>query len=477
MTPESAIVYDSGITERFAVLKNTARKLRTEHIINRKDRLKKLRAWIHANRISIQEAMYADFRKPASEVDSIEIFQVLAEIRNAVTNLKEWTSPLAVRAPVTMLGTKSYIQYEPRGVCLIISPWNYPFLLSAGPLISALAAGNTAVLKPSELTPHVSRVIKSMVDEVFDQSVVCCYEGGVDISKNLLALPFDHIFFTGSSSVGKIVMKAAAETLASVTLELGGKSPVIVTRDAHLKSAAERVAVAKFVNNGQTCIAPDYVLVDEVIADQFIREVIDKTKKLFTENNEAFDQSRHYGRIVNDKHFARLDNLLSETIQQGAELRFGGALDKTTRFIHPTILSNVPIASQIMEEEIFGPILPIISYSNLDEVIAFVNGKPKPLALYVFAENRNVQKKILTATSSGGVCINDCGVHFFHHNLPFGGVNSSGLGKSHGFFGFQAFSNQKPILKQRGGWTTVKAFYPPYTQRSKAMMDWILKFF
>lgn len=477
MAAVSAIVLDSEITERFAVLKNTAAKLKTEHIINRKDRLKKLRAWIHANRISIQEAMYADFRKPASEVDSIEIFQVLAEIKHAITNLKDWTGPIEVNAPLTMLGTNSYIQYEPRGLCLIISPWNYPFLLSAGPLVSALAAGNTAVLKPSELTPNVSKVIKRMADEVFDPSVVYCYEGGVEISKHLLTLPFDHIFFTGSSSVGKIVMKAAAENLASVTLELGGKSPVIVTGDADLKNAAQRIAVAKFVNNGQTCIAPDYVLVDEVIAEEFINEVIDQIKKLFTENNEAFDQSRHYGRIVSDKHFARLNNLLSETIRQGAKLRFGGTVDEATRFIQPAILSNVPVASQIMEEEIFGPILPIIPYSNLDEVIAFVNEKPKPLALYVFAENKKVQKKIVTATSSGGVCINDCGVHFFHYNLPFGGVNSSGLGKSHGFFGFQTFSNQKPVLKQRRGWTTVKAFYPPYTKRSKAMMDWILKFF
>jgi aldehyde dehydrogenase (NAD+) len=451
--------------------------LRKEPISARRERLKKLRDWIHANRAKIHKAMHDDFQKNPTEVDGIEIFHVLAEIKNALSNLELWASPKKVDAPITMLGTRSYIQYEPRGVCLILAPWNYPFSLCVGPLVSALAAGNAVILKPSEYTPNVSAVLKSMTEELFDPAVVSLYEGGPEISQQLLKLPFDHIFFTGSPSVGKLVMKAAAENLASVTLELGGKSPTIVTRAAFLKDAAQRAAVAKFVNNGQTCIAPDYLLVDDKIVDRFIPMLIDQTKKLFTENGEAFEQSQHYCRIVNDKHFERLNALLQEAMKQGAKLAFGGKVDRQSRFIHPTILTNVSPDSRIMNEEIFGPILPIVTYSNLTDAIGLVNSKPKPLALYIFSGNKKEQQTILTETSAGGVCINDSGIHFLHHELPFGGVNNSGLGKSHGHYGFLAFSNEKPVLKQRRGLTSIKAFYPPYTPLSKKLMDWFLKLF
>ena len=376
-----------------------------------------------------------------------------------------------------MLGTKSYIQYEPRGACLILSPWNYPFSLCAGPLVSALAAGNSVILKPSEFTPHVSAVLKRMVEQVFDASVVAIFEGDAELSQKLLQLPFDHIFFTGSPSVGKLVMKAAAENLTSVTLELGGKSPSIITDSAFLRDAVERTAVAKFVNNGQTCVAPDYVLVDEKVVDRFTTLLIEQIKKLFTENNSSFEKSEHYCRIINDKHFVRLSTLLVETLEQGAQVIFGGESDRNTRFIHPTILTQVPPSSRIMHEEIFGPILPIIVFNKLEEAIAFVNERPKPLALYVFSGNKKEQERILLETSAGGVCINDSGIHFLHHNLPFGGVNNSGIGKSHGYYGFLAFSNEKPILRQRRGFTTVRAFYPPYTARSKKIMEWFLRLF
>jgi aldehyde dehydrogenase (NAD+) len=468
---------ETSVTKNFLHQKSKIQDRRIESIKHRIKRLNKLRDWIQKNRPRIHQAMHADFRKHPVEVDGIEIFHVLSEIKYAISNLELWTSPKKVDAPITMLGTRSFIQYEPRGVCLILAPWNYPFSLCAGPLVSALAAGNSVILKPSEFTPHVSAVLKQMVEEVFDSSVVSIFEGDANVSQELLKLPFDHIFFTGSPSVGKLVMKAAAENLTSVTLELGGKSPSIITDSASLKDAAQRVAVAKFVNNGQTCVAPDYVLVDERIADQFNVLLVEQIKKLFTENNESFENSEHYCRIINDKHFVRLRTLLQETLDQGAKIIFGGDVNQDTRFIHPTVLSQIPHSSRIMNEEIFGPILPIIVFKKLDEAIALINGKPKPLALYVFSGSKKEQQRILRETSSGGVCINDSGIHFLHHNLPFGGVNNSGIGKSHGYYGFLAFSNEKPVLKQRKGLTTIRAFYPPYTTRSKKIMEWFLKLF
>jgi aldehyde dehydrogenase (NAD+) len=470
-------VKDHGIREVFERHRKAVPMLRTEPLENRKNRLSRLRAWIHTNRPAIHEAMFADFRKASAEVDGIEIFHVLNEIQFALANLDHWASPRKISAPITMFGTRSQIRYEPRGVCLIISPWNYPFSLAVGPLISALAAGNSVIIKPSELTPHVSKLISRMAKEVFDDNIVSVEEGGPEVSQYLLTLPFDHIFFTGSPSIGKLVMRAAAENLASVTLELGGKSPTIVTRSANINEAAQRVAVAKFVNNGQTCVAPDYVLVDEQIADRFVAAVIGQTKKLFTENNEPFEESNSYCRIVNEKHFVRLNELLQDALSLGAKLEFGGKVDRSSRFIHPMILAHVPMNARLMEEEIFGPILPVIPYHSVDEAIDIINTKPKALALYVFSQQGAEQKKILQQTSAGGVCVNDCGIHFLHHNLPFGGVNNSGIGKSHGHAGFLTFSNEKPVLKQKNGFTSVRLFYPPYTSRSRKLLDWFFKFF
>jgi aldehyde dehydrogenase (NAD+) len=463
------------IDQVFLDQKRSIQKLRTEPVKNRIERLQKLRKWIHANRRQIHDAMYADFQKPPVEVDAIELFHVLNEIKLAVDNLEAWAKPKKIDAPITMIGTRSFIQYEPRGVCLIISPWNYPFSLAIGPLVSALAAGNSAIIKPSELTSNVSALINKMVDEIFDKNVVHVTEGGPETSQYLLTLAFDHIFFTGSPAIGKIVMKAAAENLTSVTLELGGKSPAIITHSANLKDAAQRTAVAKFVNNGQTCIAPDYVLVDEKIASKFVQEVIGQTKTLFSEND--FQKSGSYCRIVNERHFTRLNELLQDALNSGAKLEFGGSVEQSTRFIHPMILTNVPASSRLMNEEIFGPILPIVTYRTLDEALNFINEKPKALALYVFSTQRKIQQKILKETSAGAVCINDAGIHFLHHSLPFGGVNNSGIGKSHGHYGFIAFSNEKPVLKQKSGLTSVRAFYPPYTSFSKKLMDWFLKLF
>ena len=465
-----------GTSQMFQKLKERQILQRRESVSARKERLLSLRAWIHNNRPAIHKAMHDDFSKAPAEVDAIELFHVLNEINEAVNNIDQWAKPKKVDAPLTMLGTRSWIYYEPRGVCLIISPWNYPFSLSVGPLVSALAAGNCVVLKPSEHTRNVSALIKAMVAETNIKDVVSVVEGDAEVAQDLLRLPFDHIFFTGSPAVGKLVMKAAAENLTSVTLELGGKSPAIVTSSANLNDAAERIAVAKFVNNGQTCIAPDYVLVQKNILDKFLPIVIQKIKARFAPDTD-FINSTSYCRIVNDNHFRRLTSLLKDSLDKGAKLEYRGNAEAPTRFFHPIVLSNVALDSRLMEEEIFGPILPIVPFNDLDEAINLINSKPKPLALYLYSSSTKQKKQVLAETSCGGVCINDSGIHFLHHNLPFGGVNNSGIGKSHGHYGFIAFSNEKPVLHQKSGLTSVKVFYPPYTKFTRTIMDWFLKFF
>lgn len=468
---------DELIHQAFEKLKQSQFKLRSESLHDRKQRILKIRRWIHNNRFSIHKAMYEDLKKPSTEVDAIELFHVLSEIKTALANLENWSNPTKIDAPLTMLGTTSYIRYEPKGVCLIISPWNYPFSLCVGPLVSALAAGNSVIIKPSELTPHVSGILKKMADEIFDNEVVSLFEGGPEVSQQLLKLPFDHIFFTGSPGIGKVVMKAAAENLTSVTLELGGKSPTIITSSANIKDAAQRTAVAKFVNNGQTCLAPDYLLVDGKIAASFIKELINQIKNLFTENDEPFETSKHYARIVNEKHSIRLQELLQDALSKGAIIEYSGKVDLEKHFFHPTIITNVSLASRIMHEEIFGPILPILVYNNLDDVITIINDKPKPLALYIFTNDTESREKVIRDTSSGAVCVNDCAIHFLHHKLPFGGIGNSGMGQSHGYSGFIGFSHPKPVLKQRTGFTSVKPFYPPYTAIKQKIMDLFLRFY
>lgn len=461
----------------FEKLKGASVDLRAEPLQERKKRLRSLRTWIKANRPAIQQAIFNDFRKPATEVDTTEVFPALDEIKFALDNLDQWSKPKKVDAPITMIGTRSMIMYEPKGLCLIISPWNYPFNLSIGPVVSALAAGNNVILKPSEHTPHTSELIKKMSDEIFDPNVLTVCEGGPEVSEALLKLPFDHIFFTGSPSIGKVVMKAAADNLASVTLELGGKSPTIVTSSARVKDAAQRIAMAKFINNGQTCIAPDYILVHQPMAVEFIRQLKLQVQKLFLGDEKNIQESPHYARIVNQKHFDRLNTLLKDAIDKGATLELSGPVEQSERFIHPMILSNVPMDTLVMEEEIFGPILPILTYQNFDEVINMINKRPKPLALYFFGNDKRELQRVKQQTSSGSICINDCAIQFLHHNLPFGGVNNSGIGKSHGYYGFLAFSNEKPVVRQRNGFTSFLLFYPPYTRGVQGLINWLLKLF
>lgn len=470
------IVDASVVKEAFDSLRKKFNQQRQASVASRKQKLRILLQWIMANRERLKTAVHQDFQKPAVEVDISEAYPVIGEIKHALQHLDKWTAPTKVDATLNYLGTRSEIRYEPKGVCLIISPWNFPFNLSIGPLVSCLAAGNVALLKPSEDTPRTSRLIAEMVEEVFDGEVKVL-EGGKELATALLSLPFDHIFFTGSPGVGKIVMKAASSHLSSVTLELGGKSPAIVHASARVKETAKRIAFGKFLNNGQTCIAPDYIIVHETIKDKLIDELRTQINTLFGVEGKVTETTTSYGRVINDRHYRRLKDLMEDALQKGSVLEMTGDMNPEERFFHPVIISSVPTNAKIMEEEIFGPILPIITFREESEVIEMVNQKPKPLALYLFGSNKAFRKSVLEQTSAGSVCINDCVSQFTHPNLPFGGVNNSGIGKSHGHFGFLAFSNEKPILRQKRGFALTYFFYPPFSKRMKMLLEPILKWF
>lgn len=467
----------STLSTLFERQKMLSLELRSTPLSHRKNNLRRLKNWLLTHQADLEDAVHADFRKPKVEVLATELFPIIAELNLALQELGNWTRPLRVDAPLTYLGTRSHVRFEPKGCCLIIAPWNYPFNLCIGPLISCLAAGNTAILKPSEMTPHTAAFIAKMVNEVFDPAEVSVVEGGPDVSTALLKLPFDHIFFTGSPAIGKVVMRAAADTLASVTLELGGKSPAIVDETANLVDAAKRIAFGKFFNNGQTCIAPDYVLVHKAKQADLLKALKTSVAQLFGNGNSVSVNSPDYARIVNRKHFDRLGALLQDALEHGAQLELGGTADSSSNFLPPTIITDVAPDSRIMEEEIFGPILPIVTFSNVDEAIRLVNSKPKPLSLYIFTTSKNHRERIITQTSAGAVAVNDCVIHFAHHHLPFGGVNNSGLGKAHGKWGFLAFSNEKPVMRQKSGYTNAYSFYPPYTGIKRKLVNWVIRWF
>ncbi len=456
---------------------STAQRWKSSPPRERAERIKKINGWIRDNLKQIREALKSDFGKPEAETDLSEIYPVITEIKHTLKNLEKWMRPVGVSTPLTMLGTSGKIHLEPKGRSLIIAPWNYPFNLAIAPLVSALAAGCTAIIKPSELTPNSSALLENMIKELFDPSEVAVIQGEVDTSQELLKLPFDHIFFTGSPAVGKIVMKAAAEHLASVTLELGGKSPVIIDRNADLKDAAGKILWGKFVNCGQTCIAPDYILAHESILQELLMELKVGLQKMYDTEYKGIEHSHDYARIVNEKHFTRLLDYLTDAQNHGATLEFGGNTNLSTRFIEPTILTQVDDSMKVMQEEIFGPLLPIKTYQTLEEAISYINSKPKPLALYFFGRDKDNYETVIQETSSGNAVINDCVLHYSHPNLPFGGVNNSGIGKAHGYFGFLEFSNQKGVLKQRVGMTNLTLIRPPYDLKTKKLIASLIKWF
>jgi aldehyde dehydrogenase (NAD+) len=439
--------------------------------------LKKLKKWILDNQELIRTQIHADFGKPYPEIDLSEIYAVTSQINFTIKNLADWMKPKRVPTPTPMLGSDSYICFEPKGTSLILAPWNYPFNLALGPLVSALAAGCTAIIKPSEHTPSTSTLLVKLVNEVFNPEHVAVVEGDAAVASHLLSLPFDHIFFTGSPAVGKLVMQAAAQNLSSVTLELGGKSPAIIEDSADLNDAASKIAYGKFINSGQTCIAPDYVLVQESLRDAFVLQLARHIDSMYPTEREIRQASPDLARIVNSRHFERLQDLVQDALVQGASISHGGRMDLENCFIEPCIMTNITPEMKLMQEEIFGPILPIVTYKNLDDAIDLINSMPKPLAIYAFTKNKQAESRIKNETSSGGLVINDCVLHFLQHELPFGGVNNSGIGKAHGYYGFLAFTNEKAIMKQRIGLTSLKPIYPPYGKLGKNIIASLVKWF
>lgn len=409
---------------------------KTKDISFRIEALETLRKAVKDHEEELMKSLNVDLNKTQFDAYATEIGFVLHEIRFVLKHLKSWAKPRKVKTPMTHLGSTSMIYPMPYGVALVIAPWNYPFQLAVAPLIGAIAAGNCAILKPSELTPSTSAVLAKLISEVFPEEYISVVEGDVEASQALLNERFDYIFFTGSVPVGKIIMESASRNLTPVTLELGGKSPCIIDQDANIKLAAKRVAWGKYMNAGQTCVAPDYLYVHQSVKELFLVE-------LKTAIKELFDDMDNFTRIVSEKHFNRLQQFL-----QSGTIYTGGITNKASLLIEPTVLTNVSWNDAVMEDEIFGPILPVLEYSELDLVIEKIQSKPNPLALYVFSENEQVQQKVIRELSFGGGCINDTVYHITSPYLPFGGVGSSGVGAYHGKGSFDTFSHEKSVLKQ-----------------------------
>ncbi len=425
---------------------------KTKDVDFRLAQLKTLRQAVVEHQTAIIEVLKTDLNKPEFEAYATEV-GVLKEIDYAIKHIKTWTKPKKAAIGIEQFPGFGRIYAEPLGVVLIIGAWNYPFQLIISPLVGAIAAGNCAILKPSEIALHSSHVLADIIQKYFDPAYITVIEGGIETSQQLLAEKFDHIFFTGSTAIGKIVMQAAAKHLTPVTLELGGKSPCIVDSDINIEYTAKRIAWGKFINAGQTCIAPDYLLVDKTIKQDLLNS-IKKCVQGFYGNKPA--TSPDYGRIINQQHFLRLVELL-----KGSEIIIGGEADLVERYIAPTVIDNVSLAEPIMQEEIFGPILPVIEYADLNQAITIINERPKPLALYLFSKNKNLHQRVCRETTSGGVCINDCVMQVGVSSLPFGGVGESGIGSYHGKASFDTFSHYKSVLN-RGMWLDPKFRYAPY---------------
>lgn len=457
----------------FDLQKSHAGKMALTTARERKERIRKILDYTMAHWEELAQALHRDFRKTEAETIISELVLVKEEATLALKKLHKWMRPTKVSMTLALAGTSSSIHYVPKGNVLIISPWNYPFLLTIRPLIWAIAAGNVVCIKPSEMTPHASGFMKKMVEELFPPEEVAVFEGDYTIAQHLLEIPYNHIYFTGSPAVGKIVMRAAAEHLSSITLELGGKSPSIVDETANVKDAAERYAWGKTLNNGQTCIAPDYMLVHESVRDQFIEAYRQAMKKMFGEGGEV-QTSASYSRVVNARHFHRINTLLEDAIEKGAKVEFGGQTDPAENFIAPTLLTNITHDMKIMQEEIFGPVLPLMTYRDKQEIVGMVQQGERPLAMYIFSKNQQTIQYLLDHIVCGDVVINDNLIQFGHPGLPIGGINNSGIGYSGGHAGFLEFSHQKSVMRQVFG--TLKPLYPPYKDRVNKMIRFLLKY-
>lgn len=440
----------------------------TKNIDFRIEQLKKLKSGIKKYENKIMDALYKDLRKNKVEAYTTEIGFVYRSIEETIKNLKKWAKPKKVKTPIYLMPGKSVIVSEPYGTVLVMGPYNYPFQLVIEPLVGVIAAGNCAVLKPSEIAPHVSEVTTEMIKEIFNENYISCVQGGIETNTSLINANFDYIFFTGSVAVGKIVMEAAAKNLTPVTLELGGKSPVIVHKDASIKSTAKKIIWGKTVNSGQTCVAPDYIIVHEEVKERLIEEMKIAIRAFYGDDIEISDA---LGRIINNKHFNRLKNILEK---DKARIIYGGEHDEKDRYIAPTIIEISSWDAACMGEEIFGPILPVMTYSDLNKAINDINKQPKPLAVYLFTNNKEVEDKVINEISSGSVSINDTILHLANTKLPFGGVGNSGIGSYHGEESFKTFSHKKSILK-RGNKFNTTMMYPPYGEKQLNLIKKFLK--
>lgn len=448
-----------------ARLRETFRSGRTRSLAWRKQQLKAVEKLLRENSAALEKALASDLGKPAFEAFAADLGFPIGEAAMALKNLDRWVKPQRVGQPAVQRPGKSWVQFDPLGVILIIAPWNYPVQLCFNPLVAAIAAGNCAVIKPSELTPATSTLIAQLVAKYLDTDCFAVVEGAVEETSILLEQRFDHILYTGNGRVARVVMEAAAKYLTPVTLELGGKSPCIVMPDANLDVAARRIAWGKWSNAGQTCTAPDYVLVHESVEARFVDKLKGVIREFYGDDPKA---SKDYARIVNERHVDRLAALIDDNV----EIAAGGQIDRDQRYVAPTILRGVKRDSKSMQDEIFGPILPILKVEGLDEAIAFVNDHDKPLALYVFTADSAASTRVLSETSSGGACINATLWHVANPNLPFGGVGPSGMGAYHGRWGFEALSHRKAVTDKPTS-MDAKIAYPPYTR----IKEWLARKF
>lgn len=457
----------------FQQLRQRSEQLRTTTALQRIEKLKALKAAVAAHESELEAAMFADFKKPALEVQLTELGPFYMEIKHFVDSLHRWMKPISVSSSFPFWLGKSQIRYEPKGVVLIIAPWNYPFNLAMTPLIAALAAGNAVVIKPSEFTPATSEVIRKIIAAVFPPDEVSVVTGDAEVAKSLLKLPFHHIFFTGSTAVGKEVMRAAANHLSGITLELGGKSPAIVDESADLKMTAEKLVWGKLLNAGQTCIAPDYVLINQDMIPVISQKLTDALETMYGSEGKAHAD---FPALVSRRHFDRMQRLVEDAVEKGAEVIYGGKGDVETLRFEPTVLIKVSDDMLVMQEEIFGPVLPIVGIGHSADAIKYINEHDKPLALYIFSNNNYKTEQILQQTSSGGSCVNDLVVHIANPNLPFGGVNHSGSGSYHGQYGFKAFSHERSVFYQFKRFNLNKMLYPPYNGSKNKVVKWLVKF-
>lgn len=434
----------------------------TQEVPYRIAQLKKLYACIQKYEKVIHDAIYKDLGKSAFESYMCETGLVLSEITHMLKHIHAYAKDKTVLTPLAQFASHSYVKKCPYGVTLIMSPWNYPFLLSVGPMVDAIAAGNTCVIKLSEYAPYSSKIIKQMLAECFQQEYICVFDGDAKQAQQLLECHFDYIFFTGSTNIGKYVMQSASQFLTPVTLELGGKSPCIVDEKANIALSAKRIVFGKFLNCGQTCVAPDYLYVHESIKNDLLKAIQKEIEK-------QYNSYENYGKIVNQKHFDRLVQLIDQN-----KVVYGGNYNREKMQIYPTVMDGVTFDDKIMQEEIFGPILPIMTYCNIDRVIDEINTRSHPLALYVFTNDKNVSKKVMQRCIFGGGCINDCVIHLATTNMGFGGVGESGMGSYHGKNGFDTFTHYKSIMNKKT-WIDLPMRYQPYSSLYEKIIRIFLK--